>query len=76
MLPKSDFAAALGLRIRWLREKKEITQRDLAQRVGYSQTMITMIEMGVREPTLEKTVKLAYVLGCSTDYLLGRKVAK
>lgn len=76
MLAKSKFAQAVGLRIAALRIKKGLTQRELGERVGYSPGMITMIELGVREPTLEKFVQMAYILGASTDYLLGRNVTK
>lgn len=76
MLAKSEFAQAVGARIRTLRKKKCMSQGDLGDRVGYTPGMITMIELGSREPSLEKLVKIAYVLNCSTDFLLGRAVTK
>ena len=64
-------AAALGERIRKLRESRGWSQRDLARRAGIaSKSVISYYELGERHPTLENLVLLAKVFGVPTDYLL------
>lgn len=60
-----------GDRLRELRELREMSQQDLADMVGMSHTQIFRIEKGTSIPTADTVVKLARVLDCTTDYLLG-----
>lgn len=60
-------------RIRELRERQDMSQRDLAERIGRHQVDVSRIESGrLQSITIETLEKLANVLGVSTDYLLGR----
>lgn len=54
---------ALGLRIKELREKAELTQKELADKAGVSQRAISHWEQGLREPGLGAAQALAAALG-------------
>lgn len=61
---------AIGSRIKAAREKKQLTQDDLAAIVDLSSTHISVIERGVKPPKLETFVNIANALGVSADTLL------
>lgn len=61
---------ALGQRIKAAREKKHMTQEELAAAVDYSVDHMSVIERGVKAPKLDKLVDIANVLGVGTDDLL------
>ena len=50
-------------KIKELRNEKDLTQMDLAVRVGVSTTTVRMWEKGVSEPKPENKDKLEEVLG-------------
>lgn len=58
-------------RLKELREKDKLTQKQLAEETGFSQGMIARWEHGVHEPTASAIIKLAEYFGVTTDYLLG-----
>lgn len=58
-------------RIKERREQIDLTQRELAEAVGVAVPTISMYENGKREPDGQTMTRLASVLGCSVDYLLG-----
>lgn len=60
----------IGSRIKAARENKKITQEELAALLDMSTTHISVIERGVKPPKLETFVRIANVLGVSSDYLL------
>ncbi|MDE7087018.1 MAG: helix-turn-helix domain-containing protein [Clostridia bacterium] len=60
-------------RLKELRKENALSQSQLAQQVGVSQSMIVRWESGECEPTASNILKLSEVLNCSTDYLLGKK---
>ena len=62
--------AALGKRIKAAREKKNMTQEELAAAVDYSVDHMSVIERGVKPPKLDKLIAIANILGVGTDYLL------
>lgn len=53
-----------------LRKKHQMTQEDLAERLGVSRQSISKWEGAQSLPDLNKIVKLAKTFGVSTDYLL------
>ena len=61
---------ALGQRIKAARERKHMTQEDLAAAVDYSVDHMSVIERGVKPPKLDRLIAIANVLGVGTDYLL------
>lgn len=60
----------LGNRIRAAREKKGITQEELADRINISPSHISVIERGVKTARIDTVVRIANELDVSADYLL------
>lgn len=58
-------------KIRRLRTRKSLTQKELGTRVGVSETSIKCWESGAKKPSMEKIILLSKVLHVTTDYLLG-----
>lgn len=67
---KAPLLNGFPARLRELREKKRLSQADLASLVGVSKNHIGRYERGDSQPTFDKIKKLAEVLGVSGDYLL------
>lgn len=65
-----------SLRLKELREKMGLSQRDLAEEIGVSQGTIGNWESGTREPNFETVRKLAEYFSVSTDFLLGNQRKK
>jgi transcriptional regulator with XRE-family HTH domain len=59
--------------LRRLRTARGWTQARVARRVGVSVPYLSMLERGVREPSLAVLRRLARVLGVPTAALLGRQ---
>lgn len=59
-----------------LRQKKELTQNQLAELVNISRSALSLYELGKREPDFETLQKLANFFDVSVDYLLGRTDTK
>jgi transcriptional regulator with XRE-family HTH domain len=60
----------VGERIQRVRGERRVTQRELAARLGISQSRLSKYETGVHEVPLGTLVRLARFLAVSTDYLL------
>lgn len=59
--------------LRTLRERKGLSQRALAERVGVTPAYITMLERGARKnPTVDTLKRIAKALGVSVGELLER----
>ena len=63
-------ARAVGQRIKAAREKKKMTQEDLAASIDISPTHVSVIERGPKIPRMDNVVAIANVLGVSADDLL------
>lgn len=59
-------------RIRDLREDRDLTQKQVAQMLGMSQTGYSKYETGENDIPTTVLIKLADFYQTSTDYLLGR----
>lgn len=59
-------------RIKSLREELNMTQQELADKIGGAKSTIAMYEKGDRKPSLEVLIKLSKLFDCSMDYLMGR----
>ena len=64
-------AALTGKRIRALREKKGITQRELADLLGVTDAAVSKWEHGKNFPDITLLERLSEVLGCKVSELLG-----
>ena len=60
------------LRLRDLREDHDLTQQEIAQKLGTTFQYYQKYESGIRPITVERLEILADFYGTSTDYLLGR----
>ena len=63
-------AKAVGQRIKAAREKKNLTQEDLAALIDISPTHVSVIERGTKIPRVDTFVAIANVLEVSADSLL------
>ena len=63
----SDFAKNL----RQFRKAKGYTQVALAKQINYGYTAIANYESRRNEPSLDTLIKLAHILGVTTDELVG-----
>ncbi|MDO4794170.1 MAG: helix-turn-helix transcriptional regulator [Filifactor alocis] len=62
----------IGSRIQFLREKLDITQRELANKIDISFSVMHRIETGERPARDEEIIKIAEALEVTTDFLLGK----
>lgn len=62
-----DFGNAL----KTLRLKENMTQAQLAQRLGVTKSVISAYETGLRLPSYDILIHIAKIYNVSTDYLLG-----
>ena len=58
-------------RIRELREQKNLTQTQVAEILGTSQTMYSRYERNENELPIHHLIALSRYYGVSTDYILG-----
>jgi transcriptional regulator with XRE-family HTH domain len=59
-------------RLREIREKRGISQRELARQCGISDVLIYRYEKGISEPATKQLYNIAEKLAVSLDYLTGR----
>jgi transcriptional regulator with XRE-family HTH domain len=59
-----------GTRIRKAREQVDLSQAELARRIGISKNAMNAIEAGTTDPRASRIVAIAQELGVSTDVLL------
>jgi len=63
--------AAIGERVRKLRQERGLTQTELAVSLGTTQTAISEVERGNRGLTVQQVVKLGRELHATPDQILG-----
>lgn len=61
-----------NIRLRKLRNENRLTQQELADKLDVTQRTIAFYEKGDRHPDYNLLIRIADILGCSVDYLLGR----
>lgn len=61
----------MGDKLRSLRIEKNLTQKQVADRIGLAISAVSSYESGSRYPTYDTLIKLARIFHVSTDYLLG-----
>lgn len=62
-----DFGNAL----KTLRLKENMTQAQLARKLGLTRSVISAYETGLRLPSYDILIHIAKIYNVSTDYLLG-----
>ncbi len=65
---------AFGLVLRELRKEKRLTQEQLGFESGLHRTYVSLLERGLRSPSLATIFSLANVLDVAPDRLIGRVV--
>ena len=58
--------------LRDLREDSDLSQRDVAEKLGVTPQQYSQYENGVSEIPLHRFIKLVEIFDVSADYLLGR----
>lgn len=61
------------VKLKELRQIKNLTQKQVADFLKCNQTAVGKYERGELEPSISNICKLADFFGCTTDYLLGRE---
>ena len=73
VMPKSSKPSEIFPdRLRAARERRELSQSELAERARLQASAVSHFETAGRKPSFENLKKLADALNVSTDYLLGR----
>lgn len=62
-----------GEKLKMLRTGQNLTQQQLASRLGVQKSVVSYYESGERTPSTDVLVKLARVFHTTTDYLLDVK---
>lgn len=62
-------------RLKLLRAKRNLSQKEVAARLSISPSIISSYETGERTPSTENILALARLYHCTTDYLLGRNMS-
>lgn len=60
-------------KLKLLRKKYGLSQKEVAERIDISTSIVSGYETGERTPSADKLLALAYLYHCSTDYLLGKE---
>ena len=58
-------------RVKEARTTKKLTQKELAERIGTTESNINNYEKGRNKPTTDMLVKICLELDVSADWLLG-----
>jgi len=66
----------LAKRLKYLREERNLTQKELAEKLGISPSAIGMYESDKRNPDTYMLNILANFFNVSVDYILGRTNVK
>lgn len=59
-------------KLRELRNKYGLSQREVADRLEISPSIISGYETGERTPSIDVLISISYIYNCSIDYLLGK----
>lgn len=57
--------------LKTLRLKDDMTQAQLAQKLGLTKSVISAYETGLRMPSYDILIHISQIFKVSTDYLLG-----
>ena len=60
-------------KLKALRTKQGLSQKQVADRLNISPSIVSGYETGERTPSTEIILALSYLFNCSTDYLLNRQ---
>ncbi|AQY37865.1 helix-turn-helix transcriptional regulator [Bacillus thuringiensis] len=63
---------AIGKRVKEIRAELKLSQSQFAESIGVSKSLISLIELGRKKPSVETINKIAKKGNISVDYILGR----
>lgn len=69
----NDKISLIAVDLRKLRRDKDVTQQDISDYLGITQSSYQSYESGKANPSPENLSKLAEFFGVTRDYLLGRE---
>ena len=59
------------MNLKEIRLKREMSQGDVANKLGCSPNVYSRYERGERQPSIEVSIDLSNILGVTVDYLIG-----
>ena len=68
--------AHLAVRIRRERERQSLSMLAVAERAGLSQQMVSYLERGMRNPSLDTLIRVCDVLGLDLSALIAEAMKK
>lgn len=63
----------IGERIKLLREKMQLSQKDFAELIGMKNQYLSNVEKGLNGITIEKLIEICNKTGISSDYIIFGK---
>jgi transcriptional regulator with XRE-family HTH domain len=67
---QGTIGSVIGQRVKLLRERAELSAREISERIGAGNSLVTQLELGTNEnPTIDTVMKLAQVLGTTVRFL-------
>lgn len=66
----------LPKKLKSLRVKYGMSQKQVADKLGVSPSIVSGYETGERTPSTDMLLSISYLFNCSTDYLLGKSNEK
>lgn len=64
----------MKLRIKELRKQKKLSQKDLSEKSGISERMLSDYENGIADISLNKLQNIASILNCAVSELIGEEI--
>lgn len=68
--------SAFAANLKKIRKNKKVSQKVVAQQLGYGYTAIANYESGRNEPSIDDLIKIADYFDVSVDHLVGRECGK
>lgn len=60
-----------GLRLKELREAKQLSQQEVAERLNVGRSTVSGYERNIITPSVEQLVRMAVLYNTSLDYMMG-----
>ena len=64
-------ANEFGKKMKIMRLETNLTQKQIAEQLGKSESTIRMWELGKNEPNISSLISLSHIFNCTLDFLLG-----
>ncbi len=68
--------SGLPEKLRKLRQQYGYSQKQIADKLDLSPSIVSGYETGERTPSLEALLAISYIYNCSVDFLLGKEKTK